>query len=135
MGSNAHVLVADDDPELLDVVAEAFTTQGAQVARANNGAQLIEQLANAGPFDLVVTDIRMPWMNGLKAIHSTRAAGIGTSVIIMTALEDERLPAQVHALGENALLLRKPFELSELESAASKLLSLKQLRGEQRDLA
>jgi len=93
------------------------------VVRASPGADLIEQLAGAGPFDLVVTDISMPWMSGLQAIRSTRAAGLATSVIVMTALTDERIPAQVRALGGKALLLRKPFELGELESASSKLLA------------
>jgi hypothetical protein len=41
----------------------------------------------------------------------------------MTGLTDQRIPAQVKSLGENAVLLRKPFELSELKSAASMLLS------------
>jgi len=117
------VLVADDDPQLLDATAEALTAMGADVIRATNGAELIEQLANAGPFDLVVTDVGMPWMSGLEAIRSTRAAGLGTSVIVMTALTDERIPAQVQALGEHTVFLRKPFELTELETAASMLLS------------
>jgi DNA-binding response OmpR family regulator len=121
--SHAHVLVADDDPQLLDAVADGLTRLGADVIRATSGANLIEQLASAGPFDLVVTDISMPWMSGLQAIRSTRAAGLATSVIVMTALTDERIPAQVRALGGKALLLRKPFELGELESAASKLLA------------
>lgn len=129
MLSHARVLVADDDPQLLDAVADVLTQRGAHVVRAWSGAELIEQLANAGPFDLVVTDIRMPWMSGLQAMHSTRAAGLGTSVIVMTALTDERIPGQVRALGENAVLLRKPFELRELESAASMLLSSKQPLG------
>jgi DNA-binding response OmpR family regulator len=126
MLSHAHVLVADDDPQLLDAVAESLTRLGADVVRAWSGADLIERLANAGPFDLVVTDIGMPWMSGLQAMHATRAAGLATAVIVMTALTDERIPAQVRALGEKAVLLRKPFELSELESAASTLLSRKQ---------
>ena len=120
---HVHVLVADDDPQLLDAVADALTRLGADVVRAGSGADLIEQLANAGPFDLVVTDIGMPWMSGLQAMHLTRAAGLATSVIVVTALTDERIPAQVRALGEQAVLLRKPFELSELEAAASMLLS------------
>lgn len=120
--SQAHVLVADDDPELLDAVADGLKHLGADVARASSGAELIDQLAGAGPFDLVVTDIKMPWMNGLQAMHATRAAGMGTAVIVMTALTDERISALVRGLGENALLLHKPFSLSELESAASKLL-------------
>jgi CheY-like chemotaxis protein len=117
--------VADDDPQLLDAVSDAFTKLDANVVRASSGADLIEQLATAGPFDLVVTDISMPWMSGLQAIRSTRAAGLSTSVIIMTALADPRIPAQVKALGAHAILLRKPFELSELESAASLLLAAK----------
>jgi DNA-binding response OmpR family regulator len=122
---HAHVLVADDDPLLLDAVAEALTTMGADVRRATSGAELIDQLAHAGPFDLVVTDVGMPWMSGLQAIRSTRAAGLATSVIVMTGLPDERIPAQVQALGKDAILLRKPFELTELEAAASMLLSAK----------
>ena len=133
MLSHAHVLVADDDPQLLDAVAESLTRLGANVVRARSGADLIEQLANAGPFDLVVTDIGMPWMSGLQAMHATRAAGLATAVIVMTALTDERIPAQVRALGEKTVLLRKPFELGELESAASTLLSCKQpVRGSAR---
>jgi two-component system response regulator QseB len=117
------VLVADDDPQLLEAVCEALNRMDANVVRASSGAELIDQLATAGPFDLVVTDISMPWMSGLQAMRATRAAGLATAVIVMTALRDQRIPAQVESLGENAVFLRKPFQLSELESAASMLLS------------
>jgi CheY-like chemotaxis protein len=122
MFSGVRVLVADDDPQLLDAVCEALARLDANVVRASSGADLIEQLATA-PFDLVVTDISMPWMNGLQAMRSTRAAGLATSVIVMTALTDPRIPAQVKSLGANAVLLRKPFELDDLEAVASRLLS------------
>jgi DNA-binding response OmpR family regulator len=125
MRPHTHVLVADDDPQVLEAVAQALTTMGADVIRATSGAELIDQLANAGPFDLVVTDVGMPWMSGLQAIRSTRAAGLATSVVVMTALTDPRIPAQVRGLGEHAVLLRKPFEVTELEAAASMLLSAK----------
>jgi len=120
---NARVLVADDDPELLDVVAEGLRHLGADVIRANNGAELIDRLAENGPFDLVVTDIAMPWMTGLRAIHAARTAGVGTPVIVMTALRDKELSARVEALGGNAVLLKKPFDLADLESSATKLLA------------
>ena len=123
---HAHVLVADDDPELLSVVADGLTQLGAEVTRASSGAELIERLAQAGPYDLIVTDVGMPWMNGLQAMHATRAAGLRSAVIVMTALRDPRIPTMVQALGANVVLLRKPFGLSELESAASKLLTLPQ---------
>jgi CheY-like chemotaxis protein len=120
MLSGVRVLVADDDPQLLDVVCEVLKRLDADVVRASSGADLVEQLAT-WPFDLVVTDISMPWMSGLQAIRATRAAGLGTPVIVMTALKEPRIPAQVKALGRNAVFLRKPFKVSELEAAASAL--------------
>jgi CheY-like chemotaxis protein len=124
------VLVADDDPQLLEMVCEAFTRMNANVVRASSGADLIEQLATAGPFDLVVTDISMPWMSGLQAMRATRSAGLATPVIIMTAVRDKRVAARVKSLGKNVVLLRKPFQLSALESAASMLLSGRRSEGE-----
>jgi two-component system, cell cycle response regulator CpdR len=119
---DAHILVADDDPLLLDSIVDALTSLGARVARAATGAELIDQLAAMGPFDLVITDVGMPWMSGLTAMRAARTAGLGTAVIVMTALEDNRIPAQVHSLGLNAVLLRKPFNLDDLEQMASMLL-------------
>jgi DNA-binding response OmpR family regulator len=70
-----------------------------------------------------VTDIAMPWMTGVQAIHAARTAGLGTSVLVMTALRDDSIPARVKALGRNAALLHKPFALAEFESLVSKLLA------------
>ena len=121
--SDARILVADDDPLLLEAVADALTGLGARVTRAATGAELVDELAAAGPFDLVVTDVAMPWMSGLTAMRAARTAGLGTAVIVMTARQEEQIPAQVRALGRNAVLLRKPFGLDELEKIASKLLA------------
>jgi len=121
--ADARVLVADDDPELLEVVAAALTRLGANVTPANNGAELVEHLAADGPFDLVVTDISMPWMTGVRAMHAARTTGLGTPVIVMTALRDPSIPARVAALGRNAALLPKPFNLADLEFLASRLLA------------
>lgn len=120
---HVRILVADDDREMLDAVADALRQLGAEVVLAESGAELIVRLAGEGPFSLIVTDVSMPWMNGLKAMQSARAAGHAMGVIVMTALRDARIDAQVHALGRNVVLLRKPFELSQLEAAAAKLLS------------
>ena len=118
-----RVLVADDDPLQLRVVGEVLTHLGLDVVEASNGAELIARLAHEGPFALVITDIRMPWMDGLKAMHATRVAGLGTAVIVMTALKDARVDAMVRALGDKAVLLRKPFSVAHLESAVQRLLA------------
>jgi two-component system cell cycle response regulator CpdR len=123
MRPNTRVLIADDDPQLLDALAETLEQSGAKAVRAHNGAELIDRLADSGPFDLIVTDIAMPWMTGLSSMRAARTAGLGAAVIVITGLRDETIPAQVRALGRNAVLLRKPFEMRELESAVELVLA------------
>lgn len=118
-----RVLVAEDDRDLLRDVAEVLEQGGASVVRVESGAELIVKMAEDGPFDLVVTDIAMPWMSGLQAMHSARYAGMSTPVIVMTALRDEGLAEQVGSLGSEVVLLRKPFELADLEAAAARLVA------------
>jgi len=120
---HARILVADDDVALLDAVADSFEHFGADVTRAQSGAELIERLGEEGPFDLIVTDVSMPWMSGLQAMHSARSAGLSTPVIVMTALKNGKVATQTDTLGAHALLLRKPFALGELQAAAEKLLA------------
>jgi len=69
-----------------------------------------------------VTDVAMPWMDGLKSIRALRTAGLAAPVIVMTALRDQQIAAQVTALGRTVLLL-KPFDLDELDAAVETLLS------------
>jgi two-component system response regulator MprA len=120
MSIDRRVLVAEDDPAMMGTISHALTVFGFAVVRAENGAELIEQLAEQGPFDLIVTDISMPWMDGLNAIRSMRTAGLPTPVIVITALADQDIPTRVRALSP-AILLRKPFELRELEAALASL--------------
>jgi two-component system, cell cycle sensor histidine kinase and response regulator CckA len=123
MLSGSHVLIADDDPDVLAAVAESLEQLDANVVRANSGTELIDRLADSGPFDLVVTDVAMPWMTGVSAMRAARTAGLRMPTIVMTALSDETIPAAVKRLGQDVTLLRKPFEIHELESMAEKLLA------------
>jgi DNA-binding response OmpR family regulator len=120
---HVRILVAEDDLELLETVATALERAGARVVRAQSGADMLERLAEDEPFDLIVSDVSMPLTSGLFAVHSARSVGLETPVVIITALSDESLPEQVQSLGRNAVLMRKPFNLIDLESAASRLLS------------
>jgi len=123
VGIPARVLVADDDADMLAAVSDALASLGFDVLSVESGAGLIDRLAMDGPFDLIVTDISMPWMDSLKTLRSIRSAGVTTPVVVMTALTDEQIPARVQALGANAVLLRKPFGLDELASAAQRLIA------------
>jgi CheY-like chemotaxis protein len=113
------VLVADDDAVTLDLVSETLERLGYTVFRAEDGTELLQEIAEHGPFGLVVTDVSMPWMTGLQVAHSVRAAGLVTPVIVMTALPIDA--SLVRALGTASLLLRKPFTTKELVEAVSHL--------------
>lgn len=117
---NARVLVADDDAATLAIVAAGLERLGFRVTRADDGDELLHAIAEGGPYDLMVTDISMPWMSGLHVAHSARAAGLTTPVIVMTALPIEA--RDVEALGPQSALLRKPFALTQLLKLARRLL-------------
>ncbi|HEY5928215.1 MAG TPA: response regulator [Kofleriaceae bacterium] len=116
---NAHVLVADDDPATLALVADVLVRIGCTVIRVDDGDELLQALAANGSFDLLVTDISMPWMTGLQVAYSARAAGLTTPVIVMTALPIDA--ARIDAIG-HTVLLRKPFGAKQLEAAVLHLL-------------
>ena len=102
---------------LLDVVTTIFELHGFDVTRATSGGELLDCIAEEEPFDIIVTDVSMPWMTGLQVMHSARAAGLPCPVVIMTALRDPRILDQVTSLGIRAVLLLKPFSLEELYTA------------------
>ncbi len=112
-----RALVADDEPEMLDLVSTAVAQFGATVTRAASGHELLTRIAEDEPYDFIITDIAMPWMTGLQVMHSARTAGLPVPVIVMTAIRDPKVFEQVYALGERASLLLKPFTVHELRAA------------------
>jgi CheY-like chemotaxis protein len=111
-----RALVADDDPLLLDVVTAIFERLGFEVTCATSGGELLDCIASGHTFDIVVTDVAMPWMSGLQVMHSARAAGLPCPVVIMTGSREPYIFAQVAALTGGVLLL-KPFTLVQLNRA------------------
>ena len=117
-----RALVADDDPDLLEVVVSVVSRLGLAVTYASSGCELLDKLAEQGPFDVVVTDVSMPWITGLQVLHSARVAGLACPVIVMTGLSDTKTRQQVAALGEGVIMLHKPFSVSTLAAALGTLL-------------
>lgn len=117
----ARVVIADDDPEDLDLLAEVLRSLTVEVHTAGTGAELVVLLAEHGPFDLIVTDINMPWMEGLAVIRSARAAEIETPVLFVSGVERPDLDASVARLG-SARFLRKPVAVATLRGVVSEML-------------
>lgn len=116
-----RVAIADDDPETLELLGEILHGPAIEICKAASGAELVVLLAEQGPFDLIVTDVDMPWMEGLAVIRSARAAEIGAPVLFISGLPRPDLLASVERLG-NARLLRKPISVSTLRRTVSEML-------------
>ncbi len=117
-----RALVADDDAPFADAVGDCLTLAGARVQLALNGLELVERMLRDGPYDFVVADVCMPWLNGLHAIGRARWFGLHVPVLFLSGYTDPELPAWVASLGAQARLLYKPFELRTLLLSVEALL-------------
>ncbi|HTR49508.1 MAG TPA: response regulator [Kofleriaceae bacterium] len=117
------ILLADDDLELLFELSDVLEQSAYEVETAVNGVELIEAMAEQS-FDLVISDVSMPWMTGIQASHAARYAGLATPILIITALRDEAIAAQVARLGKRVRLLRKPFDLEVFVRTVDELIGV-----------
>jgi DNA-binding response OmpR family regulator len=117
-----RIAIADDDPDSLELLRLALGSPVTEIYEATNGVELVQLLAKSDPFDLVVTDVLMPWMEGLQVLRSARASEDMTPVLVISGLTRPDLQARVDGLG-NAKLLHKPFGIAELRAAVSTLTS------------
>ncbi len=109
-----RILVADDDPDILQVVRVNLELEGYDVETALDGQEALDK-AVTSPVDLILLDIMMPRMDGLTALHRIRAhASTGNaSIILLTArgLPEDRVRGL--ELGADDYIT-KPFDVSEL---------------------
>jgi DNA-binding response OmpR family regulator len=113
------ILIAEDDDSIQDVLVEVLQTEGHICTRALDGEQAIKILSGDPDYDLLISDFRMPNLDGVGLLQWCRASSIHFPVIFISAtsnlLADEKL-----ALGDCcSALLNKPFSVEELFAAVS----------------
>jgi DNA-binding NtrC family response regulator len=114
-----RVLVVDDEPKLGRVVQEMLELDGHSVVRAGGGASALAALAEA-PFDVVVTDLRMPEVDGLAVLRAARARPSPPGVIVVTAYGTAESAVEAMKLGA-ADYVTKPFSMDELRLRVQRL--------------
>jgi two-component system, NtrC family, response regulator AtoC len=112
------ILLADDDDDLRAMIRFHLEQEGREVEEVDSGLNLLDQLISGVKFDLVVSDVRMPWMSGLQVATAIRRKGFDVPFIIMSAFGSDELSQNVLSLG-NAVFLQKPFELETFSQAVS----------------
>src|SRR5690606_5105637 len=123
-----NVLVVDDEPAVRFSLVELLEAAGHSVRAVEHGPAALEALAEE-PADLVLSDLRMPALDGLALMAEVRARHPATVFVLMTAYGDER--TAVAALKEGAYdYLPKPFDNEEVRSLVRRVHEMLALRAE-----
>ena len=118
----AKILVVDDEAPIRQVIARVLTRAGHEISEAADGAAAASKL-KAEPFDLVITDIVMPNLDGLETLMNLARDGEKVPVIAMSGIypQSSLYLKVAKSLGAR-LTLSKPFNESELVAAVENVL-------------
>jgi PAS domain S-box-containing protein len=120
----ARMLVVDDEPGLVAVVRSLMERAGASVQTADGGAAALDILRQTGDgsgFDVVITDLDMPDVDGWGVSAEVKARHPGCKVVMLTGWAGEIAPEDFRSRGVD-VLLAKPCSRAELESAVAQIL-------------
>ena len=119
----ARILIAEDEEGLRSLVARALMLDGHDVITANDGAEALELIVRTqGAFDLLLTDIRMPVMDGIALALAAARDHPRVAILLMTGYADQR----ERASGLDALIhdvITKPFSLATIRGAVNAALA------------
>ncbi|MFN7142198.1 MAG: sigma-54-dependent transcriptional regulator, partial [Myxococcota bacterium] len=116
----SRVLVVDDEPSIRKVLQAHLGRDGHAVETAGDGAEAIDRLAGE-PFDLVITDLKMPGVGGLELLAHVRQNLPGLPLIVITAHGTVDSAVEALKLGAHDYIT-KPFDHAELRAAVDKAL-------------
>lgn len=126
MTGSRRVLILDDELDYVDVLSMNFKSRGWEVVAANNLAGILERISNPD-FDLVLTDIRMPGISGLKVIEQLKHRDFTQPVIIaMSGFLGVNREDIYHCGAEG--LISKPFVIKSLFEEVERLISPLEVR-------
>jgi two-component system cell cycle response regulator CpdR len=117
----ARILIAEDDEGLRILVARALALDGHEVATARDGAEALDLLTQKA-FELLLTDIRMPVMDGIALALAAARDHPRLGILLMTGYADQR----ERACGLDTLIhdvIAKPFSVGTIRSAVNQALA------------
>ncbi|WP_309085120.1 response regulator [Chelativorans sp.] len=119
----ARLLIVDDDLSVRTFTARALADAGHSVEMAEDGADALDKIRQAaGAFDLVLSDIRMPAMDGIEMARTASKTFPGLRLLLMTGFADQRERA-AELDGTVLGVVHKPFTLAEIRDRVGKALA------------
>ena len=118
-----RVLIADDEDSMRTLVARAIAMDGHDIVTAQDGAEALEILTREqGAFDLLLTDIQMPIMDGIALALSAARDFPQLTILLMTGFADQRERASgLHAIAHD--VIAKPFSVADIRTAVADALA------------
>ena len=126
-----YCLVVDDEARLRQILMHLMRSDGFRCLEASNGAEALEQLQRHR-VTLVLSDMRMPRMDGMELLRQVRARYPETAVVMITAVADVEVAVSCLAIGAMDYLI-KPFHLEEVRARVAQALDRRRLILENRD--
>jgi len=120
MAEKGRILVVDDEKIIREMVANIVNHIGFEAVTAQNGKEALEVLRNT-PITIMITDIRMPEMDGLELIKSSRSGFPNTDIVCMTAHGASYTYTDLVALGA-ADYITKPFTIDEMRAKLDRVM-------------
>ncbi len=129
MSRTANILVVEDDTAMRQSCAKLFRLEGYGVAEAASGAEALEQIKQRGDIDIVLTDLKMPGMDGVALLRETKSLDPSIEVVLMTGYGSIKnaIEAMKHGAAD---YITKPFDTNELLMTIGKIIQLSGLREE-----
>jgi response regulator RpfG family c-di-GMP phosphodiesterase len=126
-----EILIVDDDAQVREVLHQIFMSASYRCLLATNGREGLEMFRAARP-PLIVTDLKMPVMDGIALLESVRREDLDTAVIVLTGAPDVKTAIDSLKLGAYDFIM-KPVNVEELLFAAERALERRQLLIERRE--
>lgn len=114
------ILIVDDQPGIRVLLQEVLKKEGYDIETAASGLEAVELLANQ-PFDALLTDMKLPGMNGVGILQHIQQDAAQMVIMMMTAYGEMELIEQAKSLGASHFFT-KPFNIMEVRETINKLL-------------
>jgi DNA-binding NtrC family response regulator len=124
--STPRLLLVDDDEAACTLLAEVLERESYSVVRALSGAEALERVDRDGPFDAVLTDLRMPGSSGLELLRDLRARDANAIVFVLTAFGDAAAAGEAIRAGAHDFI-SKPYDLGQLRVTIGRALARSKL--------